>query len=986
MSPGQVLCAALVGRDEERGNLATALVAAEAGQGSIGFVLGEAGVGKSRLVDEIAALATEGELRVLAGRALDEQTPVPFRPLSEALVSAFRPNGPPLNAELQPFRAALGRLVPEWQEDYAASAEASLLLVSEAVLRLLASLATGSGCLLVLEDLQWSDPETLIVLDYLADNLASERVLCLATVRNDQPSRALALARSLHARRAARTVELARLSPTDTERMTAACLDVATVPRELVEPVRTWTDGLPFLVEELLAAWIATGTLEDRPEGWTVRSPLAPTVPATFADTVGRRLATLGSQGEAVMTAAAVLGQRFEWELVSAVTGLDRDTVMAVLHRAVAAQLVSDDGREGRKGFRLRHALTRQAILAGLLSPERADLSSRALRAVEEAHPALPGSWCDLAAELARASGDVERAARLLLVVGRRALAQGALVSAEAALERARGFVTASPAVLASLDELLTEVLSLAGKAEHAVEAGQRLLAALERQEAAPARRAQVHLRLARALLSSGSWTSAARQLDLARRLVGPAWDPAILARLDALAAHVALGEARLEEAEALATTALATAERGGLPEVACEALEVIGRCSRLSRRPGIADAEAAFGRARLIAEQHGLVLWRIRALQELASIDVATTRRLDRLTSTRDIAYQAGALATTVVLDLHIATVLAFRLEADEGLAVARRCEQAARRYDVAGLLLPMARARQAVLPMTLLRQAQCHAVLDDAKQMESCIAQALALAPGDPEIGAGAWGQCRATLSLLRENRARALRELATGAEFVRGRPDALLWVFRGLWAVVAAVEDRDAKVARDDLEISGLIALPHHRAFLGYADAVVLGRRGQGREADEAAAAARSEMAEAGGGFGAGYLALRLVAEAAILDGWGDPVAWLREAERFFEGVGQGRVASACRSLLGKAGVPRPRRRQQRTAVPARLAGMGVSGREHEVLVLVAEGLSNPAIADRLYVSSRTVDKHVEHLLAKTGCKNRFSSGSCGRLRSE
>ncbi|MCA1570393.1 MAG: helix-turn-helix transcriptional regulator, partial [Chloroflexi bacterium] len=142
----------------------------------------------------------------------------------------------------------------------------------------------------------------------------------------------------------------------------------------------------------------------------------------------------------------------------------------------------------------------------------------------------------------------------------------------------------------------------------------------------------------------------------------------------------------------------------------------------------------------------------------------------------------------------------------------------------------------------------------------------------------------------------------------------------------------------------------------------------------EAEDAFAAARAEMALAGGGYGAGYLALRLVAEVAIADGWGDPVAWLREAERFFERAGQRRVASACRSLLRRAGVPLPRRRRERTGVPTALASLGVTGRELEVLSLVADRLSNKEIAARLYVSSRTVDKHVEHLLAKTGRHSR------------
>jgi DNA-binding CsgD family transcriptional regulator len=944
--------------------------AAATGHGGVGFVVGEAGVGKSRLAEEVRVLASHAGFAIVAGRAVDAENPVPFRPLSEGILFAFRSSGVPRTAELRSLGAALGRLVPDWRQEAAAGTGSSLLDVSEAMLRLLRVLADGRGCLLVLEDLHWSDPETLAVLEYLADNLASERVLCLATLRGEVTTPALTLAHGLEARRAALVVLPGRLDAADTQRMAAACLGVGSVPGELAASVHTWSDGVPFLIEELLAAWIGCGALDHRSEGWVLRSAVGPMVPSTFADTVRRRLTAVGADGRTVMAAAAVLGRRFDWALVPAITGLERAAVLAVLRRCIAAQLVVDDGGEGGDGFRLRHALTREAVLAELLSPERAELSGRASRAVEALHPDLDGHWCDLAAELASASGDLDRAARLLLITGRRALAQGALTSAEAALVRARELGAADVLVRMALDEALVEVLSQAGKCAEAVAVGDRVLVALAQQAAPPVRLAQVHLHLARALLTSGAWASTGERLDQARRYVEPKAG-SMGARIDALAAHVALGEARLDDAVRLATAALTVAERAPLPEVACEALEVIGRRARLLH---LVEAETAFDRARVIAERHGLVVWRIRALQELAASDVATSRRLDRLTSARDAAWEAGALTTVAVLDLHIATVLAFRFEADEGLVVARRCAAAARRLDLGGLLLPMARVRQAILPMALVREAQCHAVRGDAAPMETCIAAALAAAPGDRDVSAGVWGQCRATLSLLRENRARALRELETAAAFVRDRDDALLWVFRGLLAVVATVEDHDGDAARAELSASGLTALPHHRAFLGYAEAVELGRREQHVEAEDAFTAARAEMELAGGGYGAGYLALRLVAESAIADGWGEPVAWLREAERFFEGTGQERLAAACRSLLGRAGAPIPRRRRERTGVPAPLATLGITGREHEVLLLVAERLSNKAIAARLYVSPRTVDKHVEHLLAKTQLHDR------------
>jgi len=742
------------------------------------------------------------------------------------------------------------------------------------------------------------------------------------------------------------------------------------LPVELVEPVATWTDGVPFLVEEVLAAWVSSGALSLDAGGWSVRSPVDPAVPVSFADSVQRRLAALSAEGRTVIAAAAVLGRHFDWSLLSAITGLDTATVMTELRRCLVAQLIVEDRVDGVDGFSLRHGLTRDAVLAELLAPERAELSGRALVAVERAHPTLPGRWSDLAADLAERSFDFDRATRLLLAAGRRSLAQGALATAEATLQRARHLAPDDVVLRASLQELLAEVLALAGKPEQALEAGQGLLSTLRAQSAPAARRAEVHLRLARSMLVSGRWASAGDQLDRARGLVEPSTRTMLAPRIDALAAHIALGEARLEVAAALAASALQAAEAADLPEVMCEALEVLGRRARLS---DLAEAEALFERARAVAEKHGLYVWRIRALQELAAIDVVTSRRLDRLGAARQTAEEAGALAIVAVLDLQIASVHAFRFEVEAGLAAARRCAEAARRYHLGGLLLPMAQVRQALLPMALVRQAQCHAVAGNASEMEACIAEALALAGGDPEVSAGAWGQCRAMLSLLRENRARATRELQAADGFVNGRPEAQLWVFRGLGVLLGALADGE-DTAPTDVTGPGLAALPHHRAFIAYAEAVRLGRRNHGEEAAARCAAGRAEMAQAGGGHGVGHLALRLVSEAALRDGWGDPVLWLGEAEAFFARTGHRRVATACRSLLSEAGAPRRRRLRAEADMPAALAALGVSSREQEVLTLVADRLSNKAIAARLYVSPRTVAKHVQHLLAKTGLSNR------------
>ena len=149
----QVLCPVLVGRDEETGHLQAALTAAQAGHGGTVLLTGEAGIGKSRLVRELARAAGTRGFTVLTGRAVAGGVPTPFRPFAEALVSAGRAGRLPVSAELDPFRPALGRLVPEWRQPQAAAGDESLVYLGEAVLRLLRVLSPDTGCLLVLEDL-----------------------------------------------------------------------------------------------------------------------------------------------------------------------------------------------------------------------------------------------------------------------------------------------------------------------------------------------------------------------------------------------------------------------------------------------------------------------------------------------------------------------------------------------------------------------------------------------------------------------------------------------------------------------------------------------------------------------------------------------------------------------------------------------------------------------------------------------------------------
>jgi type II secretory pathway predicted ATPase ExeA len=277
-----VLAADVVGRDQELGALRAALVAVKERRGGLSFLVGDAGIGKSRLARLAATEAGDAGMAVLRGRAVRTVTPVAYRPLAEALCSAVRIGGGPDGAELVPFRAILGRLIPEWQVEGQSRVDQSVVALAEAVLRYLRAAAGGRGCLLVLEDLHWADPETLTILEYLADNLTSEAVLCLGTLRPEDRSAAHDLVRALEARRVSEVIELFRLDDKEVGDLVRSCLDAdAVAPQVLALAARA--EGVPFLVEELLAVAVTSGSLVREGGSWVLSNAWEPVSGAAAA-------------------------------------------------------------------------------------------------------------------------------------------------------------------------------------------------------------------------------------------------------------------------------------------------------------------------------------------------------------------------------------------------------------------------------------------------------------------------------------------------------------------------------------------------------------------------------------------------------------------------------------------------------------------------------------------------------------------------------
>jgi DNA-binding CsgD family transcriptional regulator/tetratricopeptide (TPR) repeat protein len=955
---GSILCPRLISRDGELITLTTALDNARNGQGSLVFLTGDAGVGKSRLVKEACVAASESGMLVITGRAVDSTVPVPFRPVTEALIKLARHGVTPEGPDIADYRPALGSLVPEWSRPGDDNAENSAVVLGEAVLRLL-SQAGPKGAVLVLEDLHWADPETLAIVEYLADNLSGAGVLCLATLRDGGPSPGLEAIRSAQARRTATRVNVARLTGRAVEEMAAACLGIAELPRAVARLLAD-CDGLPFAVEEILAAAVTSGELVRGPQGWHVDADVTTVVPASIAGSVLDRLAMLDPPVAEVIIAAAVLGRHFDWTMLPGLTGATESEVLAALRQAQGVQLVEPSCSEGVM-FRFRHSLTRHAILSDLLPPDLASRSAKAAAAIENAHPGLPGNWCELAAELRAAAAQPGRAARLLLTAGRRALRRGALVSATALLRDAGALLaespSAEPALALDVDEALVQALAAAGDYQQLAPLAESLIARLDATGADPRRHALVRITSARTRSEDHCATSAAH-LAAARQVAENLHDDELVGRVHAAAALCALDSGDLDQAEELARRSLAIADAAGsaswAAEVAFESLQVIGRRERIR---DVSAAHAAFKRAYQIATDNDSAVERINALHELGTIDMLRHGSASTLRRARELAQRAGAISTATVIDLQLAAILTLGTDLTGAMDCASRCEHGASRLG----------ARR-VEAMALGAQAAISGIRTHRREAELAAERAESILPGDPELLLSTWGWARVTTSLFADDDiARALREadiaVVHGGELGQRLP-------RRSWAYYALLHAVSDVAGHDALSRALAAGSPAawNEGYLAYAEAVLKGGEGRSEQA--------TALAQKGAALLIPYaprwrlLAHRLVAPAALKDGWGQPVAWLREAAGEFESAGHLRLASACRGMLRRAGERVPRSRQGDTKVPPQLRRLGITNREMDVLLLVAEGQSNADIAARLFISPKTVETHVASLIAKTG----------------
>lgn len=368
----------MIGRESALSTLGQALHAAQQGQGQCLLIVGEAGIGKSRLVAELCSRAVAEQFLIWEGHCFEQDLSFPYAPWIDALRAFLAPKSSTETGELLGALASelikvlpeLSLLIPDLRPNPPLDAESEKRRLFETVARLGAQLAKTQPLLVVLEDVHWSDEASLELLHFCARRFGPLPLLLVVSYRSDEVSPWLLYSlAALNRDRLVRELRLGPLARHEVEQLARAILKPEhTVTAERWERFISLTEGNPFFVEEMLKSLIQAGELDNLP------------VPHGIQDFVQRRVEQLPESTRQVLTLASVIGERFDFGLLQEIAAQDEPSLLRMLKALITAHLIVEQSADQ---FVFRHALTRHAVYATLLLRERQALHQRIGETIE---------------------------------------------------------------------------------------------------------------------------------------------------------------------------------------------------------------------------------------------------------------------------------------------------------------------------------------------------------------------------------------------------------------------------------------------------------------------------------------------------------------------------------------------------------------------------------------------------------------------------
>ena len=436
-----------VGRQREMGELKAALEDSLSGRGRLVTLVGEPGIGKTRTALELATYAGLRQAQVLWGRCYEGEGAPPYWPWVQAIRSYVRDVDPEqLRSEMGAGAADIAEVVSDVREQLPGLPAPPQLEPEQARFRLfdsitafLKSAARRKPLVLVLDDLHWADHPSLLLLEFVARELAGARVLIVGTYRDVELSRQHPLSHTLGELNRERLFQRVLLRGLDQEDVGRFIELVSGVnpPSGLVEAVHRQTEGNPLFVTEVVRLLVQEGELTkekaDQRDSWSVR------IPEGVREVIGRRLDRLSERCNEALTIASVIGREFTLDQVSPlIDDISGDRLLEVLEEALSARVIEELPRTvGR--YQFTHALIQETLAEELSLTRRVRLHARIAETLENLYgDDADGHAAELAHHFAQAEAMVGtgKLVHYSLVAGERALSNYAWEEAQAHFQR----------------------------------------------------------------------------------------------------------------------------------------------------------------------------------------------------------------------------------------------------------------------------------------------------------------------------------------------------------------------------------------------------------------------------------------------------------------------------------------------------------------------------------------------------------------------
>ncbi|MGI8929200.1 MAG: helix-turn-helix transcriptional regulator [Candidatus Limnocylindrales bacterium] len=982
---GRVSSAVLVGRRNELGRLQDAVAGAADGHGSLIFLAGEAGVGKSRLVAELVASSREEGLAAVGSCVEMGVAAIPFAPFRQALRELAGALGIERLLELGGARAELTGLLPAAalspmprppvEEPIGLGTDSSQARMFEALLELLRRIGSEQRLLLVVEDIHWADPSTLHLLRYLANGIANASFALVATFRSDELHRRHPLQPFLgeiQRNRSTERIDLDGFSKEEVSEQLAAIIGQPATP-ELINRVHGRSNGNAFYAEELVA----------------VEQSGAP-LPAAMRDVLLARVASVDADTQELLRIVAAGGAQVSTQIVAMVAGSEPAEAEASLREAVDRRLIVPTESDGDERLAFRHALVQEAVYSELLPGERARLHERFGAALASIHQPNDASSAELAYHW-YAAHDLPRALTASIEAAVWAEGNHAYADAQRNYERALELWDRVPDAGEQISMDRIDLLECAASATEEGNPPRAAALMLEAIKALDDTVDRVRLGLLKERYGRYAWMAGDGFAAIAacREAVALVPDqPPTRARARVLASlgQILMITMVLEEARRTCLEAVETARLVNATDVEGHALDSLGVTNAY-----LGDLDTGLGQLRQsleIAKRLGAIDDIIRAHANIVDV-LAHSGHLAAAGSQAEEAYEFtrehGLPPASSVLDLAEGALAYYRLgQCDKAL---RLLEQA-QRLGVGGVPQMMVEQRLALLEVGLGRHEAAAARLASARTSIETAVEAQMIAP---------LVEAAAQLALWRGRPLEARADVTAATERLEARP-AYISRLGPLYALGVRAEADLSAIARahrdeEALDKSAAFAGGYVQTMQSLSNDAEAGLPNFLTQSTAWLSACEAEMARLRGSsdpalwsrsaasFGAIPMAYprayalwrQAEAELAVSHSRASAVEPLKEARQIAVELVAAPLLGEIDALARRAGIDIEDVPDAQPGTSA-IDPLGLTPREREILKLLASGRTNRQIAEELFITVGTTGTHVSHILDKLGVRGR------------